>query len=337
MSIKTLGLLAASCMAISACMPVKEDAPSELKANVRHAGNPIIKDRFTADPAALVHDGRLYVYTGIDEAPDLKQGYIMNEWQVFSTDNMVDWTAHGSHMRTTDFKWANGSAWAAHTVEKDGKFYFYTTVFHKDIHGFAVGVGVSDSPTGPFKDAIGKALITNDMTTDAEIFWDDIDPAVFIDDDGQAYLYFGNTVPKYVKLKPNMIELDGPIHRIEGLDRFTEALYVHKHKDWYYMTYAWGFPEKTAYAMSRSPEGPWEYKGILNELAGNSNTNHQAVQHFKGKDYFIYHNGGLGPYDGHPESGGSFRRSLCIDELFYNEDGTIKRIIMTSEGVAEVE
>jgi beta-xylosidase len=293
------------------------------------AANPLFSDVLTADPAAMVHDGTVYLYTGHDEAPDNKTFYQMNKWLVFSSTDMVNWESHGSHMNVKDFKWAKGDAWAAHTVEKDGKFYFYTTVRHATINGFAIGVGVSDSPTGPFKDALGKALVTNDMTTDIDIDWDDLDPAVYIDDDGQAYMFWGNSQAYYAKLKDNMIELDGPIHKIDIPD-FTEALHVHKHGEYYYLTYATGFPEKTSYSMSKSVTGPWEHKGLLNELAGNSNTNHQTIIDFKGNSYFIYHNGS------HIPDGGSFRRSVCIDDLHYNADGTIKRIVMTSEGVDPV-
>ena len=192
--------------------------------------------------------------------------------------------------------------------------------------GKAIGVAVADSPTGPFKDARGTALVTNDLTTAVKIFWDDIDPTVIIDKTGQAYLFWGNSACYYAKLKPNMTELDGPIQTIK-LPAYTEAPWVHQHNGWYYLSYATGFPEKIAYAMSRSLEGPWVYKGILNELAGNSNTNHQAIIDFKGKSYFVYHNGGVNT------DGGSFRRSVCVDNLFYNKDGTMKRVVMTSEGV----
>lgn len=293
------------------------------------AANPIITDVLTADPAAMVHDGTVYLYTGHDEAKDNKGFYEMHKWLLFTSTDMVNWKNEGSPLAVKDFKWARGDAWASHVVEKDGKFYFYTTVRHDESKpGFAIGVAVSDNPRGPFKDALGRALISNDMTTDTEIDWDDLDPAAFIDDNGEAYLFWGNTKPRWAKLKDNMIELDGPIHSLD-LPNFTEALYAHKHGDYYYLTYAMGFPEKIGYAMSKSIEGPWEYKGILNELAGNSNTNHQSVIDYKGRSFFIYHNGGT------PE-GGSFRRSVCIDDLHYNEDGTIKRVVMTSEGVAPV-
>ena len=249
----------------------------------------------------------------------------MNEWLVYSSADMVNWEEHPVPLKTTDFSWASGDAWASQVIERNGKFYWYVTVSHSTIEGKAIGVAVADSPKGPFKDALGKAIITNDMTTTyTDISWDDIDPSVIIDDNGQAYLFWGNTVCYYAKLKENMIELDGPIETIE-LPNFTEAPWIHKKGDWYYLSYAYQFPEKIAYAMSKSINGPWEFKGILNEIAGNSNTNHQAIIEFKEKDYFIYHNGSIQP------NGGSFRRSVCVDNLYYNEDGTMKRVIMTSE------
>jgi beta-xylosidase len=288
--------------------------------------NPIIKEKCTGDPAALVYKDKVYLYAGHDEAPNDFNFYKMNEWLVYSSSDMVHWQEHPVPLKVTDFSWAKADAWASQVIERNGKFYWYVTVEHSTIKGKAIGIAVSDSPTGPFKDALGKALITNNMTTHTNISWDDIDPTVIIDDDGQAYIFWGNTVCHYAKLKENMIELDGPIQTID-LPNFTEAPWIHKKNDWYYLSYAYQFPEKIAYAMSKSITGPWEFKGILNEIAGNSNTNHQSIIEFKGKDYFIYHNGSIQP------NGGSFRRSVCIDYLFYNPDGTIKRINMTSEGI----
>lgn len=319
-------LLGLGVFSLSLSLFAQESAEKTLPYTFKAEGNPIIKHKYTADPATLVHDGIVYLYAGHDVAPHPQERYVMNEWLVFSSPDLVNWTEHPVPLKPTDFTWAKGDAWAAQVIEKEGKFYWYVTVSHKDIHGKAIGIAVSDSPTGPFVDARGTALVTNDMTTDTKISWDDIDPTVFIDDDGQAYIFWGNTVCYYAKLKDNMIELDGDFKRVD-IPAFTEAPWIHKRGDWYYLTYASEFPEKTVYAMSKSIHGPWEYKGILNEIAGNSNTNHQAILDFKGKTYFVYHNGGVNPH------GGSFRRSVCIDELYYNEDGTIKRIIMTSEGV----
>ncbi|WP_316741452.1 glycoside hydrolase family 43 protein [Pedobacter antarcticus] len=301
------------------------------QAVAQQTGNPIIQDKYTADPAALVHRDKVYLYAGHDEAPAGKEHYVMNEWLVYSSSDLKTWTEHPVPLKAKDFSWAKGDAWASQVVERDGKFYWYATVEHGSIKGKAIGVAVADNPLGPFKDARGSALITNNMTTSrTSISWDDIDPTVFIDDDGQAYLYWGNTQCYYIKLKKNMIEQDGPIHMVD-LPNFTEAPWLHKRKGWYYLSYAYQFPEKIAYAMSRSATGPWEYKGILNEVAGNSNTNHQAIIDFKGKSYFIYHNGSI------PTAGGSYRRSVCIEELHYNADGTMKRIQMTTEGLSSGE
>lgn len=331
MTTKNVWILYLTMGALYGCSGLQQ-ASSQTVASTRQAdslalnGNPIIRAKFTADPAALVHNNTVYLYAGRDEAPEKHLGYVMHEWLCYSSTDMVNWKEHPVPLKAKDFAWAKGEAWASHVVQKGGKFYWFSTVEHATIPGKAIGVAVSDSPTGPFKDAIGKALITNDMTTDTKISWDDIDPAVFIDDDGQAYIFWGNTKLRYAKLKDNMIELDGPFTTID-LPHFTEAPYVHKNGDWYYLSYALGFPERTAYAMSRSIHGPWIYKGILNEWAGNSNTNHQSVIDFKGKSYFIYHNGALSA------DAGSFRRSVCVDRLYYNKDGTIQRIVMTSEGV----
>jgi beta-xylosidase len=239
---------------------------------------------------------------------------------------MVNWNPHRSPLAVSDFKWAKGDAWAGQVIERGGKFYWYVPMSHGTISGFSIGVAVSDSPTGPFKDARGSAIITNDMTTDVSIAWDDIDPTVFIDDDGQAYLFWGNQRCRYVKLKANMIEADGPIQKVENLPGYTEAPWIHKRHGIYYLSYAYGFPEKTAYATSGRVTGPWKFQGIITELAGNCNTNHQAIIEFKGQWYFIYHNGGT-------PTGSSFRRSVCIDYLHYNPDGTIQRVVQTSEGV----
>jgi len=269
----------------------------------------------------------VYLYTGHDVAPAPQERYEMHEWLCFSSKDMVNWTEHPVPLKVSDFAWAKDDAWASKVISSNGKFYWYAAVEHGTIPGKSIGVAVADNPTGPFKDARGSALITNDMTKAATISWDDIDPTVIIDKKGQAYLFWGNTACYYAKLKSNMTELDGPIQTVSGLPRFTEAPWVHEHNGWYYLSFATEFPEKIAYAMSRSLDGPWEYKGLLNEIAGNSNTNHQSIIDFKGKSYFIYHNGGM------DTKGSSYRRSVCIDYLYYNKDGTLKRVQMTTEGV----
>lgn len=306
-------------------VPVADD----LRRIHRTGGNPIITSHFTADPAALVHNGRVYLYAGHDIPPDNNAGYRMNDWLVFSSTNMVDWEEHGAPLAARDFAWAKGEAWASQVIERDGKFFWYATVEHATLHGKAIGVAVSESPTGPFKDARGSALVSNDMTKAAKISWDDIDPTVWIDDDGQAYLFWGNQKCYWAKLKANMTEFDGGIQVIpdEQVKGFTEAPWIHKRGDTFYLSYATGFPEKVAYSTSKKLTGPWTPRGLLAELAGNSNTIHQSIIEFMGRWYFIYHNGGVNP------SGGSFRRSVCIDRLEYNPDGTMQRVVQSSEGV----
>lgn len=299
---------------------------------VLHAANPIITDIFTADPAALVVGDTVYLYAGQDEAPPDRH-YLMNRWVCYSSKDMRTWTAQGSPLKPKDFAWSTGDAWASQVIERDGKFFWYVTVEHNDSHrGKAIGVAVADSPVGPFKDARGSALVTNDMTTATKISWDDIDPTVWIEDNGQAWLFWGNQKCYYAKLKSNMIELDGPIQVVpdEQVRGFTEAPWIHKRGDLFYLSYATGFPEKISYSTSDKITGPWTPRGLLAEGAFNSNTIHQSIITFKGVDYFFYHNGAVQ----HPEAGGSYRRSVCVDYLYYNPDGTLKRVVQTSEGVS---
>ena len=298
------------------------------------AQNPIITDMFTADPAPLVHSETVYLYTSHDTATVSDTNYKMPDWYVFSSKDMVNWTNHGSPLSPKSFSWATGDAYAAQCIERNGKFYWYVSTFHKKDEnsngGAAIGVAVSDSPTGPFKDAIGKALIVNEMTTDQKHTWDDIDPTVFIDDDGQAYMYWGNGSCRMVKLKENMIELDGPITTFNPKN-YIEGPWVYKRNNLYYLVYASAGtkPEMIEYCTATSPEGPWEYRGIIQENVPNSFTTHPGIVAFKGKSYFMYHNGAL-------PTGGSYRRSICIDYMYYNEDGSIQKIVQTKEGVKPV-
>jgi beta-xylosidase len=298
-----------------------------LSAGALRAANPIFTNVFTADPAALVHGGKVYLYTGHDEAPEKTPSYRMHNWLCFSSTNMADWESHGSPLAVTNFAWAKADAWASQVIERGGKFYWYVAVQHATIGGKAIGVAVGDSPTGPFQDARGSALVSNDMTKATKISWDDIDPTVWIDGDGQAYLFWGNTACYYAKLKANMTELDGPIQTVD-VSAFTEAPWIHKRGDLYYLSYATGFPEKIAYATSSKITGPWTYRGLMAEVAGNCNTIHQAIIDYKGRTYFIYHNGSI------QTTGGSHRRSVCIDYLHYNPDGTMQRVVQTTEGVS---
>lgn len=295
--------------------------------------NPIIRDIFSADPAALVVGDRVYLYAGRDVSTNDK--YNMPEWRAYSSSDMKTWQAHGVVLKPTDFKWARSDAYASQVVEKDGKFYFYATAKHNAPDtAMAIGVAVSDSPTGPFVDARGTALITNAMTPEAKHDWSDIDPTVFTDHDGTSWLMWGNEKAFIVKLKPNMIELDGPITQVD-LPHYTEGPWLHKRGDTYYVTYAsWdkGAPgEYISYATAKSVQGPWTYRGQLTGMAESSNTIHPAIIDFKGQWYFFYHDGTLS-IDG--QTGSGYRRNVRVEPLYYNADGTIKPIVQTKAGVS---
>ena len=307
-------------------------------------GNPLVRYKYTADPGALVdNDGTMYIYAGHDICPPPHNYYRIDEWSVFGSKDLKTWHEYPTPLHASDFAWAFGEAWASQVIRKGDKYYWYVTVEHKDVdgkRGKGIGVAVSDSPVGPFKDARGSALVTNNMTTQyTGIGWDDIDPTVWIDTDGSAYLIWGNTQCYIAKLKDNMIELDGDIKtiRIDGINtpadpqpgkpQYTEAPWIHTYKGKYYLSFAMEFPEKIGYATADNIWGPYTFKGIINELAGNCNTNHQAIVEKDGKWYFVYHNGGA------DVNGGSFRRSVCIEEMKYDRKGNIIPIVMTTKGI----
>jgi beta-xylosidase len=293
------------------------------------AGNPIISHSYTADPSALVYNDTIYVYTGHDEAPVGTENYLMKDWLCFSSQDMINWKDHGTLLKATDFRWASGDAYASCVVQRNDKFYWYVAVTHASVQGKAIGVAVASKPEGPFDDAKGSALITQDMLPPTDNDKANLDPSVLIDDDGQAYIFWGNGHCYFAQLDDTLLGLSSAVFTVD-LPGFEEGVHIHKRNGWYYLCYGYGMPEKVAYAMSRNIKGPWIFKGILNEIAGNCETNRPAIITFKERSYFFYHNGGL-------KNGGSHRRSVCVDDAFYNPDGTLKRIVMTSEGVAAVE
>jgi LPXTG-motif cell wall-anchored protein len=301
-----------------------------------YADNPVIKDTYTADPATLVHDGKVYLYTGHDEATTNDSFFVLKKWNIYSSIDLENWKLEGSLDRRA-FDWAkHDSAWASQVVEKNGVFYWYVTVRNNDATepGYAIGVATSDNPVTGWKDAIGGPLISPSMTEDPEHMgtdpWDDIDPTVYVDDDGEAYMYWGNTHLYYAKLKDNMIEIDGDIKRTEinHLDgSFTEGPWLDKYEGNYYLTFAMNYPEEIGYAMATSPKGPWTFKGKIMNRLSNSATSHPAILHFQEQNYFVYHTASL-------PNGGEFRRSVSIEDLHYFEDGTIAPITPTASGVS---
>ena len=297
------------------------------------AQNPIIQTAYTADPAPMVHDGKVYLYTSHDE--DNSTWFTMDDWRLYTTDDMVNWTDHGAVLEYTDFEWGLKNAWAPAAIERDGKFYLYVPITDRNNQN-GIGVAVATNPYGPFIDPLGKPLVSNSNA--------DIDPAVFIDDDGQAYMFWGNPVCYFVKLKEDMITTEGEIQQIpntieafgkregEKNERrpttYEEGPWVYKRNDIYYLFFAAGpIPEHIGYSTSKSINGPWKYQGKLMPTEGGSFTNHPAIIDYKGKTYFFYHNAGL-------PGGSGFNRSVCVQELEFNEDGSIDQVNMTS-GIGE--
>lgn len=305
-----------------------------LAQEIKPGQNPLFRNLFTADPATMIVGDTLYLYVGHDEAKG-NELFTMTEWLCYSTQDMRHWKAHGRIIKPTDFEWVAEDSWACQVIQKGNKFYFYGTVRPKPpLNGRAIGVAVSDSPTGPFVDARGSALVSDSMTPSS--YWgDDIDPTILIDDDGTPWMSWGNGNCYLAKLKPNMIELDGPIQRIH-VPNYTEGPWLHKRGNLYYLTYAafahQGTGEKICYATAPSMAGPWTYRGILTGYAKNSYTIHPAVVEFKGRSYLFYHNADLTLPNG--ETGATGRRAVCAEYLYYNPDGTMQPVEQTVAGLS---
>jgi arabinoxylan arabinofuranohydrolase len=300
----------------------------------RSVSNPIVRDKFTADPAPLVVGDRLYLYVGHDQA-QRDEMFNMREWLVYSTTDMQRWTDHGPIMRVADFKWAKADAWASQAIEANGKFYFYAAVEHDSTHpGKAIAVAVSERPTGPFVDAKGSALITNEMTPKGTHSWEDIDPTVFRDDDGTRWIAWGNRQCYIARLKPNMIELDGPITEITP-PFFEEGPWLHKKGKTYYLTYAsldrrTQRDEHVSYATAPAITGPWTPRGLLTGSGRYSFTIHPGIAEFKGRSYLFLHNADMAIGD---QSGAIGRRAVTVYPLHYNPDGTMRRVVQTDAKV----
>jgi len=295
--------------------------------------NPLFTDFFTADPAMTVIGNTVYAYVGQDKAA-VGGWFNMPNWLCYSTTDMKNWTAHGPVLAAKDFINANaGSAWAAQVVEKDGKYYYYVTLDCKE--GHFITVAISDSPTGPFKEALpGKPLITDAMTKDSHRENSDIDPTIFIDTDGTPWMAWGNGDCYLVKLKRNMVEIDGPISKVP-FRNYSEGPWLFKRGDFYYMVYAADAPgvqaEQIAYSSAKSITGPWTYGGLLTGPAKYGFTIHPSVIEFKKQWYFFYHDGS---YNLNGTPGGDCRRQVCAEYIYFKPDGSIKPITLTTEGVS---
>ena len=291
----------------------------------------VITTNYTADPAPYVHGDTVYLYTTHDE--DNADGFMMYDWLLHTSTDMVNWTSHGAVASLGDIKWSTktNGAWAEQVIERDGKWFMYVP-----IHGNGISVLVADNPYGPFKEPLNKALVWQ------REHWNDIDPTVWIDDDGQAYMYWGNPELYMIKLNKDMISTQGSIVTYPKIKDYQEGPWVYKHGNNYYMTFASTCcAEGIGYAMSDKITGPWTYKGDIMPHSSRSNGNHPGIIDFKGKSYVFglnyelwrYKSEKMGQKYQHKE-----RRSVGLSEMKYNADGTIQKIdYWPDNGVAQLE
>ena len=304
------------------------------------AQNPIIRDQFSADPTARVFNNKVYVYPSHDIVPPEGQRqdwFCMEDYHVFSSENLTDWTDHGVIVTQNKVPWVRPdsySMWAPDCVERNGKYYFYFPSAPKGGMGFGVGVAIADSPEGPFVCEPEPIKGING-----------IDPCVLLASDGNAYIFWGNG--RCAKLKDNMKEIadDTPkekvkwgerefemygVNCLKGLpNRQAEGPFAFEYNGNYYLTYPYvrENTEVLGYAMSKNPMGPYEYKGLI--MAEHENgcwTNHHSIINYKGQWYLFYHHNDFSPRD-------DKRRSVCIEKLYFNADGTIQEVKPTMRGV----
>ncbi|HEY0687339.1 MAG TPA: family 43 glycosylhydrolase [Steroidobacter sp.] len=302
-----------------------------LQATAAFATNPLIVDQFTADPTARVFEGKVYVYPSHDiKAPPGYKGkpnwFVMEDYHVFSSENLTDWKDHGVILKQTDVEWADPAAyamWAPDSVFKDGKYYFYFPAIAKT-GGFRIGVAIADKPYGPFKP---EATYIEGVKG--------IDPAVLIGKDGSAYLYYSLDKIFVAKLKPNMLEIEGEPIVFDYLPKkgLQEGPFVFERNGLYYLTYPHvaNKTERLEYATSTSPLGPFKHAGvILDEAESGCWTVHHSILDYRGQWYLFYHDKDLSPaFDKN--------RAIRADKLFFNSDGTIRKVTPTLRGVGLVD
>lgn len=297
------------------------------------AQNPFITNQFTADPTARVFNGRVYVYPSHDIPAQPGRGragwFVMEDYHVFSSDNLTDWTDHGVIVTQGKVNWVDSttfSMWAPDCIEKNGRYYFYfpASVRSDFGKGSMVGVAIADNPAGPYIPQPEPIKKTRG-----------IDPNIIIDKDGQAYLYWSQGRIFVAKLKPDMLELESEPKVVGELPvkGLIEGPFVFERNGIYYMTYphVQNKVERLEYAISDNPMGPFKFTGvIMDESPSGCWTNHQSIVNFNNQWYLFYHHNDLSPkFDKN--------RSIRVDSLFFNEDGTIRKVIPTLRGVGLTE
>jgi hypothetical protein len=293
------------------------------------AQNPLIRDQFTADPSARVYGDRVYIYPSHDILANAQRGRIgwfcMEDYHVFSSSNLTDWKDHGVIVSQNKVPWVKPdsySMWAPDCIERNGKYYFYFPSTPKDstiAKGFTIGVAVANQPTGPFIPQEKPILGVKG-----------IDPNVFIDKDGQAYLYWSQGNIYAAKLKDNMLELASDPEILHDLPSkgLKEGPYMFEREGKYYLTYPHveNKTERLEYAIGDHPLGPFTFAGVIIDESPNCWTNHHSILNFKNQWYLFYHFNDYSPeFDK--------ARSIRADSLFFNPDGNIRKVNPTLRGV----
>ena len=277
------------------------------------AQNPLVQTNYTADPAPMVDRDTIFLYTSHDE--DDATGFKMLNWMLYTSTDMVNWTDKGKIASLECFKWfkRDNGAWAIQAGRRGDKYYMYCP-----LHGNGIGVLVADSPYGPFTDPLGHPLVWQTE------HWNDIDPTVFIDNDGQAYMYWGNPHLYMVKLNEDMISYSGQIYQFPKINDYQEGPWFWRRGDDYYLAFASTCcPEGIGYAMSKSPMGPWQYKGHIMDHTQRTRGNHPGIIDYKGKSYVFGQNSDLLKIDT-PEY--MERRSISAAQMHYRENGEIMEV-----------
>ena len=309
------------------------------------ANNPIIKTDgsgnrvYSADPAALVDGDTVYLYVGQDKGTPTSNN--MPNYLCYSSKDLINWKYEGIPLKAADFPWGSASqSWAAQVIKYKGKYYYFMC---KDSTG--ISVAISDTPTGPFINALGSQKLIEPSWTAGKVIWDDLDPTVWVEEDENGvekrYMMWGNSNLYLVELNEDMISItdkngDGIINgaditelTIEGIpsnSKYTEAPWIYKRDGKFYLFFASNYYEELSYATADNIYGPYKYEGIVMGVGASSSTNHPSVIDFKGKTYLIYHTGALA--GGHGNA-----RSVCIDELRFDENGKVIRLSESSIGL----
>lgn len=298
------------------------------------ADYPVVSYRHLADPGALSYNGRVYLYCSNDDDNVNDDGYEMHTIVCVSSSDLKNWTDHGVVFRVPEgAAWAQNS-WAPSPAERNGQFYLY---FGNGASG--IGVAVADNPAGPFTDPIGQRLISTATpgVLPAENMWL-FDPMAYVDDDGQAYLYFGGNGEdnlRVIRLNEDMISVDGAATTFH-VPFFFEAAWMHKHEGNYYFTYSTNPANgmRIDYMVSDNPTSGFTYGGVLSpQPPNNNNNNHQAIFKLDGQWYQAYHNRFVAQQNGIPTT---YKRNLCLDQFSHNEDGSIKTMVNTRDGLQQI-